>query len=96
MSRSIIFSIIEIRPDIIFAMSIVCCFTNKLSQQYTKALKTIMRYFKVTKILGITYSGEKRDVLIIKDYFNSNQASDNTTRKSISRFIFIPNGGRVS
>ena len=56
----------------------------------------IMQYLKATKILDITYSGTESGNLIIKGYSNSDQMSNNTTRKSISRFIFMLNKGLVS
>lgn len=68
MSRSLIFLIVEIKSDIIFAIFIISCFTYKLFQQNTKALKTIMKYFKNMKILNIIYSIQEKDVLIIKNY----------------------------
>lgn len=55
-----------------------------------------MQYLKVTSTIKITYSTEKREELIIKIYFNFDWASDYNIKKSISKFIFILNGGLVS
>lgn len=42
MTGSIMFSIIETRPDIAFAISVVSRFAKNSSQQHTKAVKTIL------------------------------------------------------
>lgn len=64
------FLMVETRPDIAFATSVISCFTKNLSGQHTEVVKTIMRYLKVIKILDITYGEEERGDLIIKDYFD--------------------------
>lgn len=46
MTGSLMFSIIETRSDIGFAISIASCFTKNPSCQHTKILKTILRYIK--------------------------------------------------
>ncbi len=97
MTGSLIFSIVETRPDIAFATSVVSRFAKNLSQQHTKAVKTIMRYLKATKTVGIMYgNGEGSGDLIIKGYSDSNWAGDHATRKSTSGFIFMLNDGPVS
>ena len=70
MTGSIIFSIIEMRPDITFATSIVGCFTKNPSHQYTEAIKTILRYLKGSQNQGITYEGKEE--LCIEGYLDSN------------------------
>ncbi len=59
-------------------------------------MKTILQYPKATRDTGITYRGEQRRDLTIKRYSNSDWASDHTTRKSMSGYIFMLNGGLVS
>ncbi len=94
-TESLIFSIIETRPDITFTTSVVSRFTKNLSRQHTKAVKTIMQYLKATRTLGITYGGNGKD-LIIKSFSNSDWAGDHASRKSTSGFVFMLNGGPVS
>ncbi len=43
---SIIFSIVETRPDISFATSVASRFAKNLGHQHTEAVKTILRYLK--------------------------------------------------
>ncbi len=54
MTGSLIFSIVETRPDIIFVISVISRFAKNLSRQHTEAIKTIMRNLKTTCTLNIT------------------------------------------
>lgn len=96
MTGSLMFSMVETRPDVAFAMSVVSRFAKNPSRQHTEAVKTIMRYLKATRTLGITYGGEEGGDLIITGYSDSDWAGDNATRKSTSGFVFMLNGGSVS
>lgn len=64
MTGSLMFSIVKTRPNIVFATSVASCFSKNLSQQYTKAVKTILRYLKRSKNYSITYGGKKTWSLI--------------------------------
>lgn len=55
-----------------------------------------MQYLKATKTLSITFDGKERGYLIIKSYSDPDWASDNATKKLISRFIFMLNGKSVN
>lgn len=57
MTGSIMFSIVETRPDITFATSVVVWFTKNPSHQYTKVVKIILQYLKSSKEQGITLGG---------------------------------------
>ncbi len=87
---------VETRPDIAFATSVVSRFAKNPSHHHSEAVKTIFRYLKVTRPTGITYGGEQGGDLIIKGYSGSDLAGDHATRKSTSGFIFMLNGGPVS
>lgn len=92
------FSMIEIRPDIIFAISVVSRFAKNPSCQHTKVVKIIMRYLKITKSVKITYGREERKGrdFIIKKYSDSDWSDDYATRKSTSGFLFELNRGLIS
>lgn len=62
------FSMVETRLDITFAMFIVSRFAKSSSWQYIEVAKIMMQYFKAIKILSITYSKEKKGNLSIKGY----------------------------
>lgn len=87
---------VETKSDIAFVTLVVNQFAKNLSQQHTKVVKTILRYVKATKTIGIVYDDNRKEDLIIRDYFDSDQTKDYATKKSISGFIFILNGGPVS
>lgn len=68
------FSIIETKPSIIFAISITSFFAQNLNYQYTKAAKTILEYINNLKQQNIIYKSQ--DKLCIKRYFDFNLAKD--------------------
>ena len=51
---SLMFSIVETRPDIAFATSVASCFAKNPGHQHTEAVKTIMQYLKGSNKRGIT------------------------------------------
>lgn len=57
MTGSIMFSIVEMKPNITFATLIAVRFAKNPGHQYTKAVKTILQYFKDLKKLGIMFGG---------------------------------------
>lgn len=62
---------VEMRPDIAFATSIVSRFIKNPFHQHNKSIKTIFKYLKATKETRIIYKGEQREDLTIKGYFDS-------------------------
>ncbi len=94
MTGSIMFSMVETKPDISFATSVASRFAKNLGHQHTEAVKTILRYLKSSRDRGITYGG--RDKLLVEGYSDSDWAGDKDSRKSTSGFIFMLNGEPVS
>lgn len=94
MISSIMFLVVETRPDIAFATSVASCFAKNPGHQHMEAVKTILQYLKGSKDRGITYGGQ--DKLLIEGYLDSDWAGDTESRRSTSGFIFILNGGPVS
>lgn len=94
MTDSFMFSIIETKPDIIFAISIISRFAKNLRHRYTKVVKTILRYLKGSREYKITYSVQSE--LLVEEYSDSDWAGGKETRKSILSFIFILNRSPVS
>lgn len=56
---SLMFSMVETRPNIAFATSIASRFAKNLGHHYTKAVKTILQYLKGSQDQGITYGGQE-------------------------------------
>lgn len=77
MTGSLMFSMVETRPDIAFATSVVSRFSKNPSRQHTEAVKTILRYLKGSRDRGITYGGQER--LLPEGYSDSDWA---VTRKA--------------
>lgn len=94
MTGSLMFSMVETRPDIAFATSIASRFAKNPGHQHTEAVKTILRYLKGSRERGITYGGQSE--LLVGGYSDSDWAGDKESRKSTSGFIFMLNGGPVS
>lgn len=94
MTGSLMFSMVETRPDIALSTSVASRFAKNPSHQHTEAVKTILKYLKGTRMQGIVYGGE--DELKILGYSDSDWAGDKESRKSTSGYIFMLNGGPVS
>lgn len=63
---SIMFSMIETRPNIAYIILVVSHFAKNLSNLHGKAIKTIFYDLKATKNIRTIYRGEQRGNLIIK------------------------------
>lgn len=96
MTGSLMFLMVEMRPDIAFAMALVAHFSKNLSHQHTKAIKTILKYLKGFRERGITYGGTSEEALKIQGYSDFDWAGDKESRKSTSGYIFMLNVGPVS
>lgn len=95
MTGFLIFSMIEIRPDVAFSIIVVINFTKNPSHTHIKSIKTIFQYIKGSMSYSITY-GSKRKNLSIKNYSDSNWVGDKKSHKLTSSFIFILYGGPIS
>lgn len=94
MTSSLMFSMVETRPDITFATSIASQYAKNSSHKYIKTVKTILKSIKSSKHYDITY--DEQEKLIVKRYSNLNLAWDLKSRKSTFDFIFMLNSGSVS
>lgn len=95
MTGSLMFSMVETRPDIAFSIGVAARFAKNSSHAHTEAVKTILRYLKGSIDRGITYGGNGEN-LSIEGYSDSDWAGDKESRRSTSGFIFMLNGGPVS
>lgn len=60
MTGSIMFSIVETRPDIAFATSIIRCFAKNPGNHHNKIVKTILLYLKGLRERGIAYDDQSK------------------------------------
>ncbi len=72
MTVSIMFSMVETRPNISFANSIASRFAKNPGHQHTEAVKTILQYLKSSRERGITYGGQNK--LLLEGYSDSDWA----------------------
>ncbi len=95
-TRSIMFSMVETRPNISFANSVASRFAKNPDHQHTEAVKTILQYLKSSRERGITYGGQ--DKLLVEGYSDSDSdwAGDKDDQNSTSGFISMLNCGPVS
>ena len=93
MVGSLMFSMVETRPDIAFATSVASRFSKNPNHLHNEAVRTILKYLKGSKDRGIVYGG---GTLNIKGYSDSDWAGDKESRKSTYGCIFILNRGPIS
>lgn len=86
MTESLMFSIIEIKPDIAFSITVATCFTKNPSYAYTEIINIIFQYQKGSMNCSITYR-DKRKNLSIRGYLDSDWVGDKARCKSTSSLI---------
>lgn len=94
MIGSLMFSMVETRPDIAFAISMASRYAKNASHQHAEVVKTILRYMKGSRQRGITHGGQEK--LLVEGYSDFDWAGELESRKSTFSFIFMLNGGPVS
>ena len=90
---SIMFAMIETRPDIAYATSVVSRHAKNPGKSHMEATKQILRYLSATRDRGITFGGGN---LSIQGYSDSDWAGDKEDRKSTSGYVFMLNNGPIS
>lgn len=89
---SLLFLALVSRPDISYAVNLVCRYVNNPNSNHVKAVKHIIRYLIGTRYFGIEYKGSA-DVV---GYSDSDYASDIETRKSTTGYLFLMNNGPIT
>ena len=90
---SSVFAMIETRPDIAFATSVVSRHAKNPGKTHMEAAKHILRCLSATKDRGITFGGGDMSV---QGYSDSDWAGDREDRKSTSGYVFMLNNGPIS
>ena len=94
MLGSIMYIMLQTRPDIAYAISKLSQFSSNLTKQHLQALKRVLRYLKGTKGLGLTYQkNEKRELVGWTDF---SWACDINDSRSTSEYLLQLNGAAVS
>ena len=92
MVGSIMYAMIQTRPDICFAVTILSRYNQNPNSKHIAAVKRVIRYLKGTLTHGITYGTD--DGLL--GYTDADWASDVETRRSLGAYIFLLYGGPIS
>lgn len=87
---------IETRPNITYAILVVCHFTKNLSYLHSITVKTIFYYWKVIRDIEIIYGGKQGEHLIIREYSHFNWAGNHVTKQSTLGFISMLSDGPVN
>lgn len=78
------------RPDILYAVGVVCRFVEAPTSTHLKAAKRILRYLKGTIDFGLLYSPSNNFKLV--GFCDSDFAGDVDDRKSTIVFVFFMGG----
>ncbi|OAE31115.1 hypothetical protein AXG93_150s1040 [Marchantia polymorpha subsp. ruderalis] len=81
------------RPDIAQALGVLSRFFNATTTEHAAASKSVLRYLAGTKNLGIVYPGSDTTM---KEFCDADFAGDLDSRRSITGYVFLVNGGAVS
>lgn len=93
MVGTIMFAMIETRPDIAISTSLCSRFAQNPSKAHIQAVKDIIRYLIGSRTRGITFGGGTLEIL---GYSDSDWGGDREGRKSTTGYIFMMNNGPVS
>jgi hypothetical protein len=95
---SLVYLAITCRPDIAYAVGILSRYMQSPAPVHWEGVKNVMRYLKGTMELGLTYGGSNVNQLnkdILYAYCDSDWAGDRQSRRSLSGYILMLNGGPV-
>ena len=81
------------RPDISQAVGVLSRYMANPSMEHWKAAKGVLRYIAGTLQTGILYGGGSK---AMEGYCDSDYASDISSRRSTTGYVYILNGGAVS
>ena len=92
MVGSVMYAMIQTRPDICFAVTILSRFNRNPNAKHIAAIKRVLRYLKGTLDYGITYGTSSG----LEGFTDADWASDQETRRSLGAYVFLLYGGPVS
>jgi len=91
---SLLYAAQATRPDIAYAVNLLCKFCNNAGKCHWTGVKRIMRYLRGTTGASLTYSREHNREII--GYCDSNYGGNIGDRRSTTGYVFIIGGGAVS
>ena len=87
------YSMICTRPDVAYALGAVSRYQSCYGEGHWNAVKTILKYLRRTRDIGLIYGGEE---LKVEGFTDSSFQSDLDDCKLVSGFIFTLYGGAIS
>jgi hypothetical protein len=87
---------VTVRPDISYAVGVLARHMAQPTAADWQAAKGVLRYLVGTANLGITYGAGDGGALELQGYSDADYASDTSSRKSTTGYVFILNAGAVS
>ena len=91
---SLMYAMVGSRPDLAYAVGVVCRYMSKPGREHWLAVKCIMRYVKGALGLNLTFS--KGAYFKVRGYCDSDYASNLDRSRSITGYVFIVGGNTVS
>lgn len=92
-ARSLMYAMIGTRPDLTYAVGLVCRFISKPLKEHWQALKWILRYVNGSLNIKLCYSNKEEFTAI--GYCDSDHAGDLAGRKSTLGMVFTVGGNAV-
>ncbi len=96
MIGSIMFLMVQTRPDIAQATSTLARFAKNPGRTHEEAAKVVLRYLQGSRDRGITYGGGAEDPLRPVGYSDADWAGNRSGRRSTSAYVFMLNGGTIT
>jgi hypothetical protein len=106
---SFMYAMLGTRPDLAFIVSTLSKYCSNPTPEHSIAALRVLRYFRKTTDIGITYSGQENPIVDealrnstslritgLTGFSDSDWAGDLDTRKSTSGYVFLLYGGAIS
>lgn len=91
---SLMYSMIGTRPDLYYAVGLMCRYMTKPIKEHWQAFKWILRYISGTLKRKLCFRNDGE--FIIRGYCDSDYAADQDKRRSISGMVFTVGGNPVT
>lgn len=91
---SLMYAMVGSRPELAYAVGLVCRYMGKPGKDHWLAVKWIMQYIRGALKTNLTFT--KEDNFKVKGYCDSDYASDLDKRRSITGYVFTVGGNTVS
>src|SRR5690606_33077814 len=90
----LMYAMVGSRPDLAYAVGLVCRFMSKPGTEHWLAVKWIMRYVKGALKVHLTFT--RNEDFKIRGYCDSDYASDLDKSRSITGYVLTVGGNSVS